>query len=524
MTFKRLAAAALFVLTAASAVHAADEQSVRDHLMKNTGLRAESVTPSPVPGIWEVFIQDRLFYVDDTVEHIFSGSIISTKSQTNLTQERLRRYARENWNKWPLEDAVKQVFGKGERQVIVFSDANCGYCRQMEPVYEAVGNLTVYTFIAPMIRGEQNNREIVCSKDRSKAWHDWMRNGVAPAPAPADCDASVLQRNLQLTGRYTITGAPTFFFPTGDRLTGAVSAEQFEGGAIFLNRGFVIGALAAAPGANVFGFEAARHQHPKRCVATLAARFATRLVAKAPEIVDTNKALDGRACILCDDRPHEVKRRARLVYFKHEGRTEQPVLRVDCDACERCERNALCAERAEFRVSRAFLKEDEARILRECIAHLRRILLGPRADVLHGELVSLKFAVFNKPIADCAVFVAVLIGKAYPHKAAVRQRNASRALNLQEESVNGIVHPSDGPAIHVGALLYGGTIVIGDDASPFEFAAKTQSFERRIEFGQVNDEEIVGHAVNRVDVRRRFRAATAKKRFVVAGGKPGFVA
>ena len=223
MTFKRLAAAALFVLTAASAVHAADEQSVRDHLMKNTGLRAESVTPSPVPGIWEVFIQDRLFYVDDTVEHI-----ISTKSQTNLTQERLRRYARENWNKWPLEDAVKQVFGKGERQVIVFSDANCGYCRQMEPVYEAVGNLTVYTFIAPMIRGEQNNREIVCSKDRSKAWHDWMRNGVAPAPAPADCDASVLQRNLQLTGRYNITGAPTFFFPTGDRMTGAVSAEQFE--------------------------------------------------------------------------------------------------------------------------------------------------------------------------------------------------------------------------------------------------------------------------------------------------------
>ena len=228
MKFKRVAAAAALIFAAVSAVSAADEQSVRDHLMKNTGLRAERVTPSPVPGIWEVFIQDRLFYVDDTVEHVFSGSIIDTKSQTNLTQERLRRYARDNWRKWPFEDAVKQVYGKGEREVIVFSDANCGYCRQMEPVYEEVGNLTVYTFIAPMIRGEKNNREIVCSKDRSKAWHDWMRNGIAPAPAPADCDASVLQRNLQLTGRYNITGAPTFFFPTGDRMTGAVSAEQFE--------------------------------------------------------------------------------------------------------------------------------------------------------------------------------------------------------------------------------------------------------------------------------------------------------
>lgn len=231
MKMNRWAAAA--ALTAALAVSAAahgaaTEESVRDSLMKNTGLRAESVRPAPIPGLWEVFIQDRLFYVDDSVEHVLSGSIIDVLSQKNLTQESLRRYARDNWSKWPFQDAVKQVFGKGERQVIVFSDANCGYCRKMERVFEEAGNLTVYTFIAPMIRGEQNNREIVCSKDPSRAWHDWMARGIAPQPAPDGCDASVLQRNLALTGRLNITGAPTFFFPTGDRLTGAVPVEQFE--------------------------------------------------------------------------------------------------------------------------------------------------------------------------------------------------------------------------------------------------------------------------------------------------------
>lgn len=227
MLMKRLAASAALSFALIAGAQAADEQSVRDNLMKNTGLRAESVAPSPIPGIWEVFIQDRLFYVDDTVSHVISGSILDTKTQQNLTEQTLRKYARDNWNKWPLQDAVKQVFGNGKRQVIVFSDANCGFCRQMEPVYEAVGNLTVYTFVAPMIRGRANNEEIVCSKDPATAWHDWMRNGVRPAAAPAGCDSSVLDRNLSLAGRYNVTGAPTFFFPTGDRYTGAVSQAQF---------------------------------------------------------------------------------------------------------------------------------------------------------------------------------------------------------------------------------------------------------------------------------------------------------
>ena len=186
-SLRALAATALPLLTIAAAqVQAAaiDAEAVREALMKNTGLKAESVQPSPIPGLWEVFIQDRLFYVDDKVGYVFSGSIIDTKTKTNQTQERLREFARENWSKWPRQDAVKQVFGKGQREVIVFSDANCTYCRSMERVFETVGNLTVWTFITPLIRGEQNNYEIVCAKDPSKAWADWMRRGITPPAAP----------------------------------------------------------------------------------------------------------------------------------------------------------------------------------------------------------------------------------------------------------------------------------------------------------------------------------------------------
>ena len=219
----------LGTLLTTSVAQAATADSVRTSLMTATGLIADAVEPSPVKGIWEVQIQGRIFYVDDEAKYVLAGAnIIETATQKNLTNERLREIARENWSKWPLQDAVKQVYGKGERQIVVFSDANCQYCRAMESVWEQVGNLTVYTFIVPMIRGERNNREIVCSKNPSEAWHAWMGQGVAPAPAPVGCDASVLERNLRLSSRFNITGAPTFFFPSGYRHTGAVTAVEFN--------------------------------------------------------------------------------------------------------------------------------------------------------------------------------------------------------------------------------------------------------------------------------------------------------
>lgn len=207
---------------------AATPKSVEAALLKNTGLQAEEVRTSPMLGVWEVLVEDRIYYVDDSARYVLFGRLIDTVSQVDLTNERIRQVARERWKDWPVKDAVKQVFGTGERELVVFSDANCTFCRTMERVYAQVGNLTVYTFITPMLRGETNAREIVCSKDPAKAWHEWMKSSIRPAAVPSSCDASVLQRNLLLANRFNVTGAPTFFFKTGDRHTGAMSPQQLE--------------------------------------------------------------------------------------------------------------------------------------------------------------------------------------------------------------------------------------------------------------------------------------------------------
>lgn len=304
-------------------VFAATPQSVEDALMQTTGLKADAVQKSPVPGMWEVVVQDRVFYVDDQARYVLYGSLIDTVKQTNLTNERLRERSRERWKEWPFQDAVKQVFGKGEREVVVFSDANCTYCRAMESVYAQVGNVTVYTFITPMLRGETNAREIVCAKDRAKAWHEWMGNNVRPNSVLAGCDTSMLQRNLVLANRLNVTGAPTFFFKSGDRVTGAMAASQFEArldGGIslevfddkrrrFERLPFVFAACPSASAADhdVLGLHAVGYEHPGECVALLAASSLAGLVAESPEVVEADDAANGAARILCDDGAHDLQ-------------------------------------------------------------------------------------------------------------------------------------------------------------------------------------------------------------------------
>ncbi|MBB5470938.1 hypothetical protein OKW30_001908 [Paraburkholderia sp. Clong3] len=51
----------------------------------------------------------------------------------------------------PVQDALKQVKGNGARKIAVFADPDCGYCKQLETTLEDVGNITVYTFLFPVL-------------------------------------------------------------------------------------------------------------------------------------------------------------------------------------------------------------------------------------------------------------------------------------------------------------------------------------------------------------------------------------
>ena len=188
-----------------------------------------SVKPSPVAGLFEVVYGQKIFYVDKDVKYAFVGHIFNATGDKDLTAARLKELSKVNWSTLPLKDAVKVVYGKGERKVAVLTDAKCTYCGVLEQNLALAGNVTVYNFIAPVMSNSRGIEEsIICSKNPGKAWSDYMTKRIAPMGNVGKCDASKLDRNKALIEKLGFPGTPVLIFSNGETNPGSMDVEELN--------------------------------------------------------------------------------------------------------------------------------------------------------------------------------------------------------------------------------------------------------------------------------------------------------
>jgi len=221
-----LAAALLFAGTAQ-----ANESLIRKALTQQfPGASIASVQKTPYSGLFEVYLDGQLIYVDAKAQYVFAGEVIDLKSRSNLTQARLNQLQAVKWDTLPLGDALKTVKGKGERKLVVFSDVDCPYCRKFEAELAKVDNITVYTFLYPIEglhpKAVQTSKQIWCAPDRNKAWDEYIANGSVPKN-DGKC-ANPVDSTIALGGKLKVSGTPTLSFANGVRVPGMVPAAQLE--------------------------------------------------------------------------------------------------------------------------------------------------------------------------------------------------------------------------------------------------------------------------------------------------------
>jgi len=187
----------------------------------------ESIQKTPYLGLYEVLTKEKLFYTDEKVNYLFTGEIIEAKTRQNVTRERLNKLATITFSDLPLDQAVKTVRGNGKHVIATFEDPNCGYCKKLAKELHGVDNVTIYTFLFPILAkdSEEKTKAIWCSADRSKAWLDWMLNGVVPKAE--NCDVPI-EKFLALGDKFKVVGTPTLFLANGERLAGALSSAKIE--------------------------------------------------------------------------------------------------------------------------------------------------------------------------------------------------------------------------------------------------------------------------------------------------------
>ncbi|WHZ10523.1 MAG: Thiol:disulfide interchange protein DsbC [Burkholderiaceae bacterium] len=211
----------------------AQEAVIRKNLAERVPMmpKIDEVRKSAMPGLYELRVNGSdILYTDEQGNFLIQGSLFDTRARRNLTEERIDKLTAVDFATLPLRDAVTIVRGNGKRQIAVFEDPNCPYCKHFERDLQSVDNVTVHLFLIPILGGDspEKARNVWCAKDRAGAWQALMLRGVAPPAAAASCDTGALGRNLAFAERYRITGTPTVFFSNGARVPGYMNAQQVE--------------------------------------------------------------------------------------------------------------------------------------------------------------------------------------------------------------------------------------------------------------------------------------------------------
>lgn len=213
-----------------SPLHAQQEQQVKAEIQKKLGSNAKvkSVAPAPVSGLYEVLVGNDIFYTDVAGKYLIQGEIIELATGKNITEQRQADLNRIKWSELVPANAIKNVRGNGSRQLAVFSDPNCGYCKRLDKSLQQLDNVTIYTYLIPILSPDsaQKSKQIWCSSDPNKAYIDWMINGIAPS-GKGEC-STPLDKNMAFAKTYGITGTPTLFFTDGSRFPGAVQIADIE--------------------------------------------------------------------------------------------------------------------------------------------------------------------------------------------------------------------------------------------------------------------------------------------------------
>lgn len=216
-------------------VHAGETDEMLEKLRAAyPGTRFDAVATTVVPGLFEVAMGRNIAYVESGGRYFFFGHLYDLPESRDLTALRKMEIDRVDVTAVPASDAVLiSRTASPAYRVKLFSDPNCGYCRDLEQTLAELPQIEVEVHIVTLQPDPEGiARAIWCSPDRAKAWTAHMLGEAgapgAPSPevpAPSDCDTGALARNIALANQLGVYGTPTLIAEDGRIQPGATGRD-----------------------------------------------------------------------------------------------------------------------------------------------------------------------------------------------------------------------------------------------------------------------------------------------------------
>ncbi|MBK1644103.1 disulfide bond formation protein DsbC [Thiocapsa imhoffii] len=226
------ALAGLALLLGAQPVWSSPEQTIRKALVDIVPeVQIDSISPSPVPGLYEVMIGTQLMYVTGDGRYFVDGRIVDLETREDVTEPRLAHARKALVD--DLGEAQMVVFGPADAQhtVTVFTDIECGYCRKLHSEidqYAREGIRVRYLFYPRAGAGSAAYEEAVsvwCAGD-DEAQRVAMTDAKAGKQIPVKSCANPVDAHIALGREMGLRGTPAILTESGDMIPGYVDAKR----------------------------------------------------------------------------------------------------------------------------------------------------------------------------------------------------------------------------------------------------------------------------------------------------------
>ncbi|MBW7931587.1 MAG: DsbC family protein, partial [Gammaproteobacteria bacterium] len=192
-------------------------------------VRSEQISPSPIPGLYELRVGPQIAYVSADGRYLVRGDIIDVMSDTNVSEERragARLAAIDD-----IGEARMIIFTPRQvkHTISVFTDVDCGYCRKLHREigeYMARGIRVRYLFFprsGPNTESWAKAEKVWCSADRADALTRSKRGEMLATKA---CSPTPVQDHYSLGLSFGVTGTPAIITDTGELVPGYVPAAE----------------------------------------------------------------------------------------------------------------------------------------------------------------------------------------------------------------------------------------------------------------------------------------------------------
>ena len=196
------------------------------------GLGVQGVAPSEVPGLFEVETDAGLLYVTEDAGYLIAGNVyeIQDGGLVNLTERKRSAERRELFTSIDETDLISFTpEGGAKAAVMVFTDTDCGFCRQLHSQmaqYHALGIEVRYLAFPRAGVGSPTYDKMVsawCSDDAREALTALKRGEGIPERY---CESHPVGEQYELGQLIGITGTPAILLASGRLLPGYVPPDD----------------------------------------------------------------------------------------------------------------------------------------------------------------------------------------------------------------------------------------------------------------------------------------------------------